>query len=149
MRGKRIATGAVCLLLVVGAAIAWTAGYSICKEVAGVGTVSVDVSRLARGMASTFCYLDDGGRQLRFVLARGADGKLRSVFDACRQCFIYHRGFAVADGHLVCRVCGNRYSIEHVHEGKASCVPVNLPHQEYAGTVQIKTSDLASGHSLF
>jgi uncharacterized membrane protein len=149
MRNKRIVIGAGCLVLIAGAALAWTARTPVCDAVSGVGTVNVDVSRLARGMARTFCYLDDAGRELRFVLARGADGKLRSVFDACRQCFSYHRGFALADGHLVCRVCGNRYPIERVHEGKASCVPVNLPHQEQAGTVRIKTADLASGHSLF
>jgi uncharacterized membrane protein len=149
MRSKTIAIGAGGLVLIAAVALAWTARNPICKAVSGVGTVNIDVSSLARSMARTFCYLDDAGRELRFVLARGADGKVRSVFDACRECFIYHRGFAVADGNLVCRVCGNRYPIDHLHEGKASCVPVKLPHQESAGTVQIKTSDLASGHSLF
>ena len=137
------------LALAGGAALLLFSASSTCTSVAGAGVVSVDVSALARGSARLFCYNDDAGKKLRFVLARGADGKVRSVFDACRQCFTFHRGYQVAGGELICRVCGNHYRIDRMTEGKASCVPASLPHDDAAGTVRIRTADLRSGATLF
>ncbi|HYL59672.1 MAG TPA: Fe-S-containing protein [Candidatus Acidoferrales bacterium] len=137
------------LALTVGAALLIFSASSTCTSVAGSGIVSVDVSALARGSARMFCYNDDAGKKLRFVLARGADGKVRSVFDACRQCFTFHRGYQVAGGELICRVCGNHYRIDRMTEGKASCVPASLPHEDASGAVKIKTADLRSGAALF
>lgn len=122
---------------------------SNCTSVAGNVEVSVKVSAMKPGSAQMFCYNDAAGKKLRFVLARGTDGKVRSVFDACRQCFTYHRGYQVAAGELICRVCGNHYRIERMAEGKASCVPASLPHEDVSGTVRIKTADLRSGAALF
>lgn len=121
---------------------------SNCTSVSGSEVVSVDVSAMRPDSAKVFCY-NDAGRKLRFVLARGTDGKVRSVFDACRQCFKFRRGYQVAGGELICRVCGNHYRIDRMAEGKASCVPANLPHADAAGTVKIKTADLAAGVALF
>ncbi|MHB8382647.1 MAG: Fe-S-containing protein [Candidatus Binataceae bacterium] len=120
-----------------------------CVPVSGSGAVAISVARLLGGHAQTYCYTDSAGRRLRFILARGSDGKVRSVFDACRQCFTYHRGFKISNGELICRVCGNRYPMNHMPEGKASCVPASLPHQDAGATVTIRTSDLDSGHYLF
>jgi uncharacterized membrane protein len=117
--------------------------------VTGRGEIVLNVSSLARGAARMFCYTDDAGKKLRFVLARGSDGKLQSVFDACRQCFTYHRGYQVVGNDLICRVCGNHYPIEHMTNGKASCVPASLEHRESSDTVRIKTSDLQAGSALF
>jgi uncharacterized membrane protein len=122
---------------------------SDCTTVTGSDEVSINVSAMRPGSARLFCYTDDAGKRLRFVLARGADGKVRSVFDACRQCFAFHRGYRVAGGELICRACGNRYSIDRMTEGKASCVPVSLPHEDDSGIVHIKTADLKAGRALF
>jgi uncharacterized membrane protein len=137
------------LALASGAAFLLFSATSTCTAVAGAGVVSVDVSSLARGSARMFCYNDEAGKKLRFVLARGTDGKVRSVFDACRQCFAFHRGYQVAGGELICRVCGNHYRIDRMAEGKASCVPASLPHEDARGMVKIRTADLRSGSALF
>jgi uncharacterized membrane protein len=71
------------------------------------------------------------------------------VFDACRQCFAFHRGYRIARGELICRVCGNHYPIDRMTEGKASCVPVSLQHEDDSGIVHIKTADLKAGRALF
>jgi uncharacterized membrane protein len=149
MSSRRLIAGAAALIVATGVALAWTSRARVCESVAGTDSVTVDVSGLAHGMARTFCFFDDAGRELRFVLARGNDGAVRSVFDACRECFGQRKGFAIADGDLVCRVCGNRYPIDHVHEGKASCVPVKLAHEEDSGSVRIRVSELLKGRSLF
>jgi uncharacterized membrane protein len=144
--GLRILGG---LVLATGAAFLFFTASSDCTTVTGSGDVAVDVSSMHPGSARLFCYTDDAGEKLRFVLARGDDGKVRSVFDACRQCFTYHRGYRIVGGEMICRVCGNRYSVNRMTEGKASCVPASLPHEDGADIVHIKTADLVAGHALF
>lgn len=120
-----------------------------CTELRGDKTLTVSMARLQDGEARLFCYRDRGGERLRFLLASGDDGKVRAVFDACRQCYKFHQGYDVAHGMLICRLCGNRYPIDHMTDGEASCVPVSLAHHEDASKVEIKVSDLKSGASLF
>jgi len=137
------------LALAAGAAfLTFTAVYE-CTMVTGSDEVAINAFALRPGRAQHFCYTDDAGKQLRFILARGDDGKVRSVFDACRQCFAFHRGYRIVNGELICRVCGNHYPIDHMTEGKASCVPASLPHEDKSGVVHIKTADLKAGRALF
>ncbi len=137
------------LILAAGAAFLIFTATSDCTMVTGNEDVTVNVSALRPGSARLFCYTDNAGRRLRFVLARGDDGKVRSVFDACRQCFTFHRGYRVVGDELICRVCGNHYRIDRMTEGKASCVPVSLSHEDDSRIVHIKTADLRAGHALF
>ena len=138
-----------------GAVLAAGMGFLIftstsnCRIVTGQDEVSVNVSAMRPGSAQLFCYTDAAGKRLRFVLARGTDGKMRSVFDACRQCFTFHRGYQIVGGELICRVCGNHYPIDRMTEGKASCVPASLPHEDASGRLRIRTADLRAGHTLF
>jgi uncharacterized membrane protein len=120
-----------------------------CTELRGAETLTVSMARLEGGEARLFCYRDRAGERLRFLLARGNDGKVRAVFDACRQCYKFHQGYDVTRGMLICRLCGNRYPIDHMINGEASCVPVSLPHHEDASQVEVKVSDLKSGAGLF
>jgi len=120
-----------------------------CIELGPAELLSIPVADLGPGEARTFCYNDRTGEKIRFILARGSDGKIRSVFDACRQCYSSHKGYKLTAGAMVCRLCGNRYPIDHMMEGKASCMPVDLPHQEQAGIVQVKAADLRKGRELF
>src|ERR1039457_4024809 len=120
-----------------------------CTSVSGKTELVISGKTLKIGRPSIFCYRDDAGRQLRFVLARGDDGKVRSVMDACAQCYNFHKGFTYSDGYLICRLCGNRYPINHMTTGKASCVPVALPSTENNGRVIIRTADLNKRAWLF
>ncbi len=136
-------------MLAAGAAFLTFTAIFECTEVTGKDEVAINAFALRSGTARLFCYTDDAGKQLRFVLARGDDGKVRSVFDACRQCFTFHKGYRVVGGELICRVCGNHYPIDRMAEGRASCVPVSLPHEDASGVVHIKTADLKAGHAFF
>ena len=137
------------LILSAGAAFLVFTANSECTMVTGSDEVAVNVPRLHSDSAQLYCYKDEAGKRLRFVLARGEDGKVRSVFDACRQCFSFHRGYRISGGELICRVCGNHYPIDRMTEGRATCVPVSLPHHEDGSKVEIKVSDLKSGAALF
>jgi uncharacterized membrane protein len=143
----------VCVLAIVAAvgALAVYASAPACIPVTGgaAGLIRIDVARLLPGTARAYCYQDGAGRKLRFLLARGADGKVGTVFDACRQCYMFHRGYEVVGNELICRVCGNRYRIQNMTKGKASCVPAALAHETTGQIVTIKVSDLKSGRALF
>ena len=120
-----------------------------CTSVEGKDALIISGRLIDRGTAKTFCYRDEAGKNLRFVLARGSDGKVRSVMDACSQCYSYHKGFAYSDGYLICRLCGNRYPVDHILRGKASCVPIAVPSNEADGNVNIRTADLKKNGWLF
>ncbi len=120
-----------------------------CTSVEGKDQLVISGHLLDKGTAKTFCYRDDAGKKLRFVLARGTDGKVRSVMDACSQCYTYHKGFSYSDGYLICRLCGNRYPVNHILTGKASCLPMAVPSQETDGKITILTADLKKLRWLF
>jgi uncharacterized membrane protein len=121
-----------------------------CTLLKGSVPITIKLSRFARGEAQLFCYRDDAGERIRFILARGTDGAIHSVFDACRQCYSYRKGYRLdPTGSIVCRLCGNRYSLDHMMAGKASCAPVALPHQETGSTIRISAADMRAGRGLF
>jgi len=120
-----------------------------CTSVSGADELVITGHLLDKGTAKTFCYRDEAGKNLRFVLARGADGKVRSVMDACEQCYRYHKGFNYRDGYLICRQCGNRYKVDDILRGQASCVPVALPSREENGQIIVRTADLRKNGYLF
>jgi len=144
---KKLALGALIAAVAIMAAIPIVRPG--CIELRGAEMLTVSVAQLAAGEARLFCYHDRAGERLRFLLARGSDGKVRAVFDACRQCYKFHQGYDVSHGALICRLCGNRYPIDQMMKGEASCVPVSLPHHENGSRVEIKVSDLKSGAALF
>ena len=139
------------LMLAAGAAFLAFTAIAECVPVTAnaAGELGISGLTIRPGHAQLFCYTDNAGKRLRFILARGDDGKVRSVFDACRQCSTFHRGYRIVDGELICRVCGNHYPLNRMMEGKASCVPVGLPHEGEAGVVHIKTADLKEGSAFF
>jgi uncharacterized membrane protein len=121
-----------------------------CIPIGGAGGIAIELTRLARGEAKLFCYNEGAGDKIRIILARCSDGTVHSVFDACRQCYSYRKGYRLTrNGNLICRLCGNRYSVDHMMAGKASCVPVAVPHTEDGSTVRISAADLRAGRGLF
>jgi uncharacterized membrane protein len=121
-----------------------------CTQVSGADRIAIPLEKLARGAVSFFCYTDTAGARLRFILARDDEGKVHSVMDACRQCSSFHKGYASsAKGEVICRLCGNKYHLEALEAGKASCVPVALPNRQHDGIVEVNVADLKQGSSLF
>jgi len=121
-----------------------------CTALSGPGSIAIELSRIAPGQAKLFCYGGPAGRKIRFILARGNDGAVHTVFDACRQCYSYRKGYRLSpNGNLICRLCGNRYTVDRIMAGKASCLPVALPHQQVGSTVRISAADIRAGRSLF
>lgn len=120
-----------------------------CARVTGDSVVDIPFAKLMRGATEFFCYRDNAGERIRFILARDAAGHVDGIFDACRQCYAFHKGYTVSGDYVVCRLCGNRYRIANMRTGRASCVPVALPVEQKGRQVAIKVADLKRGGALF
>ncbi len=150
MKRRGMAMGAGVVALGIGAAIvANPMARPRCSELRGGQTLTIPLNELARGTVNFFCFRDRDGEKLRFLLARGTDGKVESAFDACGQCYKFGKGYTVSRGELICRLCGTHYKIRSMQTGKASCVPVRLPNAQSSKGVQVMVSDLEKGRSLF
>jgi uncharacterized membrane protein len=141
--------GTISALIVVGALLAGPFERPGCTSLRGADYLEVSLSQLPYSSARFFCYRDNSGERLRFLLARDSRGKVYSVFDACRQCFKFHKGYIVKDGYVICRLCGTRYKLSDIRKGKASCVPVSLPLERQGDKVEVKVADLERGKALF
>ena len=140
----------VVLAAAVTAAVLWNPfSRPACLRVSGVDRVAINVAGIGKGQAKFFCYRDAAGREIRFVVARDRAGRVRVALDACRQCYIYREGYTTSRGHLVCRFCGNRYRIERMNTGEASCVPLGLRYVEQANVVRIPVADLRANEAMF
>lgn len=149
MRRGRIFLFALGLFVVVAGAWLFATPGTRCTVAKAVGgVISVKLSSLKPGTARMFCY-DDAGTRLRFILARSDNGKVHAAFDACRQCYMYHRGYRIEHGEIICRVCGNHYSVDHMSKGKASCVPVHLKSHVSGNDVTVRVSNLRAKRYLF
>jgi uncharacterized membrane protein len=148
-RRSIILAGAIATAVVAAAVMASPLVRPQCTTLNGGDTLVIRGSSLVRGAVRFFCYRDRAGERLRFILARDSDGGIHAVFDACRQCYKFHKGYSVSGGYLVCRLCGNRYALKEMQAGKASCVPVKLPLAQRGDAVEVKIADLKGGRSLF
>jgi uncharacterized membrane protein len=112
-------------------------------------TISIETNDMRPGEVRFFAYQDRAGDRIRFLLAPDSTGRIKAAFDACERCYIYDKGYFYPHGDLVCRYCGNRYKLEAMESGLASCVPVKLPFQMTGNTATIKPADLEGERGLF
>jgi uncharacterized membrane protein len=149
LRARHLILGAItAAAIAVGGA--WVAQTAPCVSLTSSGGyLDIAASSIRQGEARFFSYKDDEGAQIRFVLARGENGEIHSAMDACRVCFGYHKGYRSSDGQLVCRFCGNKYELNRMMFGKASCAPISLPHHERGENIRLKASDLVARRAYF
>jgi uncharacterized membrane protein len=144
--------GFVVVVLLIGAAVSYietTADEPNFTIVAEKPLISIDSNSLKKGDVQFFAYISRSGDKIRFLLARDSTGKIKAAFDACKLCYIYRKGYYFSHGDLVCRYCGNRYTLEAMESGAASCAPIMLPFQMNGQVVTIKAADLEGGEKLF
>jgi hypothetical protein len=151
--------GAVALLAGAGVAILatlatlswWTAPTFGCVGLKNNSAeLALEVSPLARGAAQKYCWImPDRAETIRFIVARRSDGAINVVLDACQACYMNRLGYRLTKGALVCRFCGNRYSVDNLSVGIMSCRPLKLPFRLDRGLLKIRTSDLEGSSAFF
>lgn len=111
--------------------------------------VTIPTDTLGREQVKFYSYRDRAGEELRFILGRDSRGEVHAAMDACQRCFTYHKGYIWSHGYLICKFCGNRYKLQAMESGLASCVPLKLPIRVTRRGVNIKTVDLEHERGLF
>jgi uncharacterized membrane protein len=111
--------------------------------------VTISTDTLGKEQVKFYSYRDRAGEELRFILARDSNGEVHAAMDACQRCYMYHKGYTWSHGYLVCKFCGNRYKLQAMESGLASCVPVKLPIRVTRRGVNIKSADLEHERGLF
>lgn len=137
------------VLFVLGALLTKSLFQLPCTVLNGAATLTIKLDNLAPETVRAFCYRDHAGQKLRFLLTRDRMGKVHTVFDACGQCYKFHKGYSYSGRYLICRLCGNRYPIAEINVGKASCVPVPLSSETVNNQASIKVVDVKAGKWLF
>src|SRR5215472_6318105 len=109
-------------VVAIGALLTGSLFHLPCTLLNGATTLTIKLAALAPGTVRAFCYRDQADQKLRFLLASDSSGRVHTVFDACGQCYKFHKGYSYSGRYLICRLCGNRYPITQIKTGKASCV---------------------------
>ncbi len=151
-RRSRLLLMAVAISVVLVAAFAWRSLPEYrCIAVNGAsGELTLNLDGLARGTSQKYCWRSsDGARTVRFIVARRSDDGVTVVLDACRVCYLNKLGYRISKGNLICRFCGNRYSIDNLSVGKMSCLPFKVPFRFDRGSLRIKTSALKADARFF
>lgn len=154
-RKRRFRRGLAAIALMVGVVAVvlswWLAPTYRCVAVSNDSDVLLlNVDPLARGGAQKYCWkLPNGAETVRFIVARRSDGTINVVLDACQACYLNNLGYRLSKGDLVCRFCGNRYSIDKLSVGIMSCRPLKLPFTVDRGLLRVRTSDLKGSTAFF
>jgi uncharacterized membrane protein len=154
-RGSKSSTRTLKLALLV-LLVAGTASFFITSQAPSFisvgsdsGVVMIPTETLGREQVKFYSYRDRAGEELRFILGRDSNGEVHAAMDACQRCFMYHKGYIWSHGYLLCKFCGNRYKLQAMESGLASCVPVKLPIRVTRRGVNIKSVDLEHERRLF
>ena len=118
-------------------------------SVSGDDSVTIPTDTLGRGQVRFYSYRNRSGEKLRFILGRDSGGEVHAAIDACQRCYTYHKGYVSSHGYLVCKLCGNRYKLDAMTSGIASCVPVKLAMKIAGQAVRVSTAELERNRGLF
>jgi uncharacterized membrane protein len=113
------------------------------------GLVSIPTAGVADGKAR-FYRINDGGKEIRFFVVKGADGAFHTAFDACDVCFRDKKGYSQQGDAMICRNCNKKFAIVRIGpHSVGGCNPSYLPHTEKAGNIIIKVTDIRTGAIYF
>lgn len=111
------------------------------------GTVAV--AQVSDGKAH-FYRFEDGGKEIRFFVAKGADGAVHSAFDACDVCFHEKKGYDQQGEFMVCKNCNRKFAISRIGtEAGGGCNPSVLNHTINGRKIAFRVADLQAGARFF
>ena len=136
------------MLLTATAAAAFSLGkYERVKAVSG--TVTIPTAKIADGKAHFFKFAD-GGKEIAFFVVKGADGTVKSAFDACDACYKDKKGYEQQGDKMNCKNCNQKFVINRIGPNSSGgCNPAYLPHRQADGTIIFTLADLQAGARFF
>jgi uncharacterized membrane protein len=148
---KYVVLAALALLVAVTVAFGFSIpGMGKFEKVKPVnGAVTVPVSKVSDGKTHYY-KIEDGGKEIRFFVVKGTDGRLHTAFDACDVCFKEKKGYEQKGEQMVCTNCNQKFAITRI--GAAStggCNPSYLPAKIDAANVSFNLANLKGGARFF
>jgi len=113
------------------------------------GVVKVDLSAIENGSGVFFTYPASTGRNVDYFVYKDSSGKARGVLDACRTCYRWRKGYRLDGNQVVCRKCDMKFSLDGLHEGTGSCVPIGIRSSTENDTLTIPVTELEAGAKYF
>ena len=111
--------------------------------------VRVDLTDMESEGGAFFTYVTSSGRPVDFLVSLDSRNLPTAFLDACRSCYRWKRGYAVDGEYVTCRKCGERFTIDSIQEGRASCVPVPLYSSRRRAELFIPVGELESAVKYF
>lgn len=88
------------------------------------GKILIDVESLRDGRPEFFS-VDVKSSRVDFFVIR-LNGSVESYLDACKNCYRFKKGYKVESSLLVCKYCGNSYSLDSLKKAFTGCHPMPL-----------------------
>ncbi len=112
------------------------------------GLVTLDVSKLANGDARHYLFRE-GKTQIRFFVARDAQGVVRAALDACEVCWKENKGYKLESGAMLCVNCGRKFALNRIGEARGGCNPHPIAFTCTDGTFSVAASELLAGAKFY
>lgn len=113
---------------------------------ATAGAVSIAASQLPQGKVQKFVYSSASGDQVRFIVARLADGSIVGGLDACQICGA--KGYGQDGRVAVCKNCGAPIALDSF-AFVGGCNPRPLAMEPAPGGVSISQTALEAAAPIF
>ena len=113
------------------------------------GVIRVDLSVIENNSGSFFTYPSSSGRNVDYFVYKDSSGTARVVLDACRTCYRWRKGYRLEGDHVVCRKCDMKFSLDGLHQGTGSCVPISIRSTREDDTLIIPVTELDDGAMYF
>ncbi len=110
-------------------------------------SIVIDTSILEPEVPKFYSYRSQGKNVNYFVLR--VQGKVLSFLDACASCYIHKRGYGYADGHVTCRACNLKFSVNQLEKGLGSCCPIRIDGRMENGKYLIPVATLENAADKF
>lgn len=88
-----------------------------------------DISIIKDEVTSTakFYPYNTDDTYMEVIAIRATDGSVRTALNTCQVCYSSGRGYYEQDGDvLVCKNCGNRFTVDQIEVIKGGCNPVPI-----------------------
>ncbi len=112
------------------------------------GDITVPLGSLQGNTASYFVY-NAGGKEVKFLVLRAADGTIRAALDACQACYHAKLGYRQNGDVLVCNNCGMGFKSTDVGHITGGCSPIPLRNSQDSAKLVVKAKDLEEGVKYF
>jgi uncharacterized membrane protein len=113
------------------------------------GMVTVPVAKVSDGQAHYF-KVEEGGKEIRFFIVKGSDGRLHTAFDACDVCYREKKGYVQQGDQMICTNCNQKFAVTRIGAASSGgCNPSFLTAKADASTVRVSLADLKAGARFF